>query len=317
MAVMADDPAGQILAGVTESRYLGLENIDGQPCHHLRFIQEEREFDVWVTTGQTPTIRRILPNVLKDLSEEERESGFSIVISIEYKQWNFAPAIDEKTFAFAPPATAQLVDAITAIAPVPPTPPVVQYHPSVGKKAPDFTLPTLEDEGEFHLADAIGKQVIVLDFWASWCPPCVRGLPKLSDVASDFSDRKVLFYAVNLQEDAETIRAFLDTRKEEIDLPVLLDLEATVGNKYSVKAIPQMVLIGLDGRVHVAHNILMGDTKKILSEQIEDLLAGKNLIPEEAKSKEESATDKANKPVLPPEAEKSQPSDASNEQPES
>ena len=74
--------------------------------------------------------------------------------------------------------------------------------------APDFTLESL-DGGEISLSDFRGKTVII-DFWATWCPPCVRTLPTMSDVAAEYKDRGVEFFAVDIGETPDEVRAFLE-----------------------------------------------------------------------------------------------------------
>lgn len=123
-------------------------------------------------------------------------------------------------------------------------------HPLDGQPAPEFTLPTLEGE-QVSLADHSGKDVIVLDFWASWCPPCRKGLPILDEVARDFQDRPVAVYAVNIREGKALIRDFVG--KNKLSLPVLLDDTGIVADDFQVSGIPQTVIIDRNGTIHSVH----------------------------------------------------------------
>jgi thiol-disulfide isomerase/thioredoxin len=286
MALLADDPVARLTSNVTSSEYVAEETIDGQPCHHLKFIQEDWDIDVWITTGDEPTLRRIRPDLSKQLGEEEKELGFAITISLEYGKWNFAPELTDESFAFAPPASAELVDELTARTPEAVTPPIVAVHPLIGQPAPKFALVELEGDEAFELASVLGKKVVVLDFWATWCPPCVEGLPHVAEVASAFKDEQVAVYAVNIEEDAETIREFLKQR--ELQLHVLLDAQSDVAGKYEVSGIPQTVLIGLDGRVHVVHAGLPTDLKSKLTEAIHALLKREDLAAMELEKSQNS-----------------------------
>ena len=114
----------------------------------------------------------------------------------------------------------------------------------VGKAAPDFKLDTLKGKS-MSLADAKG-QIVLLDFWASWCPPCVESLPHLGRLYGQEQDG-VRVLAVNLMEDRNTVQAFATAQR--IDVPILLDQAGSVAKKYHVSGIPQTVLIGPDGVV--------------------------------------------------------------------
>ncbi len=74
--------------------------------------------------------------------------------------------------------------------------------PLVGKAAPDFELDLVGGK-KFHLADSKGKEVVVLDFWATWCGPCLQAMPQVERAAQAFKEKGVHLVAVNLQETAE------------------------------------------------------------------------------------------------------------------
>ena len=118
--------------------------------------------------------------------------------------------------------------------------------PLVGQPAPDFTLDMLEGK-PFHLAASRGKEVVVLDFWATWCGPCMQSMPAVEGVAGEFKDKGVRLVAVNLQEAPAAIKAVLQRQKLSVD--VALDRDGGVADKYGATAIPQTVIIGRDGKV--------------------------------------------------------------------
>ena len=115
----------------------------------------------------------------------------------------------------------------------------------VGKPAPDFELELLEGK-KFHLAESKGK-VVVLDFWATWCGPCLQAMPQVEKVTDEFRDQGVQLIAVNLQETPEQITAMLERHK--LDLTVALDRDGVVAEKYAANAIPQTVIIDRDGKI--------------------------------------------------------------------
>jgi thiol-disulfide isomerase/thioredoxin len=145
----------------------------------------------------------------------------------------------------------------------------------------------------------------MLDFWATWCGPCVQAMPQVEEVAKKFKEKGLVFSAVNYGEDAETIKAFLEQAK--LDPTVALDEKDEIGPLYKVEGIPQTVLIGKDGTVQVVHVGFGPDLGKMLTKEIEDLLAGKDLAKETlAKWEERRKRRKASDEARPPEGEDAQ-----------
>jgi thiol-disulfide isomerase/thioredoxin len=115
----------------------------------------------------------------------------------------------------------------------------------VGKQAPDFQLDML-DGTKFVLAENRAN-VLVLDFWASWCGPCRQAMPQVDKVAREFADQGVKLVAVNLAETPDQVRTAL--AQLQLDMPVALDRQGRVAEQYGANAIPQTVIIGRDGVV--------------------------------------------------------------------
>ena len=145
----------------------------------------------------------------------------------------------------------------------------------VGKPAPDFEL-ELAAGGKVKLSELKDKSVVILDFWATWCPPCRKSLPVVAEVAKAYKEKGVAFYAVNQQEDEETIKGFQE--KQKLQFTVALDPEGAIGEAYGVKGIPQTVIIGKDGTVQAVHVGALPDLKERLTKELDALLAGKKLV---------------------------------------
>ena len=118
-----------------------------------------------------------------------------------------------------------------------------------------------------------GQDIVVLDFWASWCGPCRRALPIVARVTGGLEDKGVAFYAVNLGETKQKAGDWLD--KMDVDCKVALDQTGHVGNLYRVEAIPQTVIIGADGVVSNVHVGLAPNLEDALQRELEELASGK------------------------------------------
>ncbi len=155
----------------------------------------------------------------------------------------------------------ELPEEWTAGEPTSPTP-----SPMIGKPAPELTLSLLDGETR-KLSDYRGKTVI-LDFWATWCGPCVVGLPQVMEVAAERPDDVVLV-AVNQDEDAETIETFLKTHGWS-ELNVALDDAGNAGRQYGVNGIPHTVVVAPNG---IVQNVHVGASPTLKATLVEDIVA--------------------------------------------
>ncbi|HEX8779393.1 MAG TPA: TlpA disulfide reductase family protein, partial [Rhodanobacter sp.] len=122
----------------------------------------------------------------------------------------------------------------------------------VGKSAPTLELPDLQ--GQIHrLADYRGRRVL-LNFWASWCGPCLDELPALDKAQTKFGDQGTIVLAIAMDEPAR-VRAFLG--RHPVRFPILLGRMAPPSTSLlwgdSGEILPYTVLIGADGRVIATH----------------------------------------------------------------
>jgi peroxiredoxin len=166
-------------------------------------------------------------------------------ITIDYTTVTPDAAVAEGAFAWTPPADAVLARS-TSVALAGAEPQAL-----VGQRAAEFTLKDLAGN-EVTLAKLRGN-VVVLDFWATWCPPCRESMPGLQKLHEELSDKHVKIFAVNLREEPDVVRKYLESSK--LTLPVILDADGAVASKYSVSGIPQTVVIGKGGRVQ---NVFVG-----------------------------------------------------------
>jgi thiol-disulfide isomerase/thioredoxin len=209
----------------------------------------------------------------------DRFKGQKFELAQSFKNWRIDKPFDPSTFVFTPPANAKKVDDIlAALAGGDGQGAQEGPSPLVGKPAPEISLKRLDDKGEFRLKDQRGKSVVMLDFWATWCGPCVQELPLLIEAAKEYKSKGVAFFALNQQEKPEVICEFLDAKK--LDLTVALDTEAQAASAYGVQGIPMLVLVDKAGVVQSVHVGYSPAIKTTLRKELDAILAGKDLAKE-------------------------------------
>ncbi len=116
----------------------------------------------------------------------------------------------------------------------------------IGDQIPDFKSSTLHG-GSIALSDFRDQQVVVLDFWATWCTPCVKGMPALQEMHEEFGGRGVKVLAVNVGEDAETVQEFID--REGYSFDVVMDPFDDISDAFGVGGIPQLFIVDKSGHL--------------------------------------------------------------------
>jgi len=133
--------------------------------------------------------------------------------------------------------------------------------------APDFTLPVLTG-GTVTLSGLRG-QVVVMEFWATWCGPCRFSTPSLDAVYRKFRDRRVSVLLINEGEDADRVRAWVQGR---FQAPILLDADTRVGWQYGVQGIPRLFVVDQAGQIVYVRSGYSGGLERNLEAAITQLL---------------------------------------------
>lgn len=112
-----------------------------------------------------------------------------------------------------------------------------------GKASPSFTLDSLD--GTKVTVGQPGR-ITVINFWATWCPPCLEEMPELEEFAKK-NQQKINFFAVNLKESNEKVNDFMN--KHKYTMPVLLDKDGVVAKQFQITAIPTTIIVDKNGLI--------------------------------------------------------------------
>ena len=144
-------------------------------------------------------------------------------------------------------------------------------------QAPDFNLPS-PDGKRIKLSKLLENGPVLLDFWATWCKPCIKGMPKLQDIHDKYNSKGLTVIGIN--EDGprgqNRIRPFLKGRK--ITFPIAIDADGSVMKRMQVRGLPTTILIGQDREI-VLRQSGLSDPQPILD-------ALETLLPKEKTSDE-------------------------------
>ena len=143
---------------------------------------------------------------------------------------------------------------------------------SEGARAPDFSAPLLSGPGSLSLSAHRGK-VVYLDFWASWCPPCLVSLPVLDELRREFPPEHFAVVAVNVDREPNKALAFLS--KHPIGYASASDPDGRIPETFGIETMPTSFLIDRNGVVRHVHRGFRRGDEDLLRQRIRALLPEK------------------------------------------
>ena len=139
-----------------------------------------------------------------------------------------------------------------------------------GSSALDFKGKTSEGK-EIKLSDYLGK-VVLIDFWASWCPPCREEMPELIKFYKAHKDPKFEIIAVNIDKDTENMQRFLDKLLSKPSFPIIVDKEQQIPALFNIEAMPTTIFIDKKGIIRFRHDGFKTTYINDFSEELTQLL---------------------------------------------
>lgn len=269
------------LKEVIKVTYAGIKTVGSVQCHKLQFAlpYKDMQFErvIYVQEGKEALIRRVTDDysaILRSLMLEHPQLGKQeSVPTWDFADWKIDTELPANAFKFTKPGGAKEVIYFKQEDNKP-------KHALLGKQAPDFKLQLLSDK-KVSLSQHKGKEVVILDFWASRCGPCRVALPLLAEIAKQYRSKGVVFYAVNVEDKAESIRDFL--KSVSLDVAVALGGGTGVNARYGVQYLPQTVVIDKSGKVQSVHVGFDQNAANQLRAELDAILAGNDLtVPQAA-----------------------------------
>ncbi len=134
--------------------------------------------------------------------------------------------------------------------------------------APDFTLKSATGEN-LRLSEYRGD-VVLINFWASWCGPCRQEMPVLSELHDKYASLGFTVLGVNVESD--TTRAKKLLKDTPVSFPVVFDSESLVSKQYNVVAMPSTVLVDRDGNMRYLHKGYKSGLEDVYQQQVRTLI---------------------------------------------
>lgn len=271
--LLDEDPLDFILKNAQPPRLLEPKQIDKHACYGVELKRQDGKLVLWIDQ-QSFILRRLEYPIdpIRELLEnrdQAKVSGLSLLAN--FKGAQFDRKIPDTAFEFEMPLNVKLVERFNLVPPP---------HELLGTAVKDFAFESLDKKVVDR--DGLAGKIVVIDFWATWCHWCFKGLPNLQTVYQDFKDNdKVAFLAVST-DTPETTNAELAGKFEEagLKLPIYRDLDRYNTSVFQVAGLPTTIILGADGKLQDYEVGFKETLAADLPVKLKKLLAGKNLYEE-------------------------------------
>jgi thiol-disulfide isomerase/thioredoxin len=258
--------------------------MDGKPAvirydlkYHLKDADFEAEFPiVYLVDAETGLLREVFVDqsgfINQQLSMLKQAYGIQppnvtqgYVRSTMTNQKVNEP-VDDGKFVFTPPADALEMDP-TAENNDPASP-----ESLIGRRAPAWE--SKDVKGEPITLESLRGKVVLMDFWATWCGPCIQAMPVIQEIANEYEadDKPVVVLGMNTDGDGMEARVHSFLKKQKIDFRQVWDGDASITSSYKITAISTTFIVDQEGVVRFVHQGFGGNLKQQLKSEIDSLL---------------------------------------------
>lgn len=142
---------------------------------------------------------------------------------------------------------------------------------SISAQIPSIELKNLD--GKYtSLKDFQGDKLTIIDFWATWCKPCIAAMPKISKLSDEFKDDGVIFWGINIDSPRNQAKVKPFVKSLNITYPVFLDGDQELMSDMNVSAMPTLIILDPKGKVRYFHEGFQSGDEEVIREEIQNLL---------------------------------------------
>ncbi|HET6882289.1 MAG TPA: thioredoxin-like domain-containing protein [Pirellulales bacterium] len=258
-----------VLEGAEKPTLLPPEKVEGESCYRIEVQRPDGRLVFWIDQ-KSFVLRRIeYPTEEFRKGVEEKEGKVdNLSLTVEFAGATLNGEIEPAAFQFETPADARLVQQFL----VPP--------PLLGQRIGDFKFRGLD--GQEITRESLAGKVAVIDFWATWCEPCLKSLPNLQRVADRYAgNENLVFLAVSVDNDEVNDDAVRQKFAETmLSLPLARDPSIAARDVFAVESLPTMVVLSGDGAVQDYENVFDPELADTLPPKLDKLLAGGSIFEE-------------------------------------
>lgn len=269
------DPAFTFLSGMRSVRLIERTKFRGRTDSvRLRGVQDDGvTWDLWLTTDEQPQPLRLLVDLTPMLTATKQVAvpeGYGHSLRYDFLSWRISGEVDDRLFTFAEPESAIEYKSMESYARAQAR--QQGGYELLGQRAPGYDLTLLSGKKVSHRA--LDGKVVVLDFWSTWCGPCLEAMPTIESSWNRIGRQDVVVVAVNVGEFPAHVKGF----SGELDwkLPIAVDPKGELAEIFKVQKIPLTILISPDGIIEAAHVGFPGKEAlaELFAEEFEILLSG-------------------------------------------